>query len=47
MKYAFENPEILDKIPSDAEVVILPVDDQEFYEYNREMADKLFSQVGQ
>ena len=44
MRYAFENPEILDKIPPDAEVVILPFNDQKLCEYNRKMADKMFSQ---
>ena len=44
MKYAFDNPEVLDKIPSEAELVILPVDDEELYEYNRKMADKMFSE---
>lgn len=29
MKYAFENPEVLEKIPPDAELVILPIDDPE------------------
>ena len=44
MKYAFDYPEVLDKIPPEAELVILPVDDQELTEYNRKMADKMFSQ---
>ena len=45
MKYAFDNPEILDKIPPEAEVVILPVDDPELCEYNKQMADKMFSEA--
>lgn len=44
MRYAFNNPEVLEKIPPEAEVVILPIDDPELYEYNRKMADKMFSQ---
>lgn len=27
MKYAFDHPDILDKIPSDAELIIFPNDD--------------------
>ena len=44
MKYAFDNPDVLEKIPPEAELVILPIDDQELCEYNRKMADKMFSQ---
>ena len=44
MKYAFDNPEVLDKIPPEAELVILPIDDGELCEYNKQMADKMFSQ---
>ena len=44
MRYAFDNPEVLEKIPPEAEVVILPVDDQELCEYNKKMADRMFSQ---
>jgi hypothetical protein len=44
MKYAFDNPEVLEKIPPEAEIVILPIDDQELWVYNKKMADKLFSQ---
>ncbi len=44
MKYAFENPEVMDKIPPEAELVILPIDDQQMYEYNKKMADKMYSQ---
>ncbi len=44
MKYAFDNPEVLEKIPPEAEVVILPVNDNELYEYNKKMADEMFSQ---
>ena len=29
MKYAFNNPEVLEKIPPDAEVIIFPTDDPE------------------
>lgn len=34
MKYAFENPDVLEKIPPGAELIILPLDDPELYEYN-------------
>ena len=44
MKYAFNNPEVLEKIPPDAEVIILPTDDPELREHNKKMADKMFSQ---
>jgi hypothetical protein len=44
MKYAFDNPEVLDKIPPEAELVILPVDDRQLSVYNKKMADKMYSQ---
>jgi hypothetical protein len=44
MKYAFDNPEVMDKIPPEAELVILPVDDRKLCEYNKKMADKMYSQ---
>jgi selenocysteine lyase/cysteine desulfurase len=44
MKFAFESPEILERIPVEAELVILPIDDQELYKYNEDLANKLFSQ---
>jgi hypothetical protein len=44
MKYAFENPDVLEKIPPGAELIILPLDDPELYEYNKGMADRLVSQ---
>jgi hypothetical protein len=44
MKYAFENPDVMEKIPPEAELVILPIDDQQMYEYNKKMADKMYSQ---
>ncbi len=34
MKYIFENPGVLDKIPKGAVLVILPEDDRELYEEN-------------
>jgi len=43
MKYAFENPKVLEDIPPEAELVILPIDDSELYEYNRKAADKMMS----
>ncbi len=44
IKYTFENPEVLEKIPPSSEVVILPTDDPEIYEYNKKMAEKMSSQ---
>jgi hypothetical protein len=44
MKYAFENPKILEGIPSEAELIILPIDDPELHEYNKKMVDKITAQ---
>lgn len=41
MKYAFDHPDVLDKIPSEAELVILPTDDPELYNENKKTADSL------
>ncbi len=41
MKYAFEHPDVLDKIPPGAELVILPTDNSELYNENRKTADSL------
>jgi hypothetical protein len=41
MKYAFDHPEILDEIPPDAELVILPKGDPELYEANKRLAESL------
>lgn len=41
MKYAFEHPEILEKIPPDGELVILPENDPILYEKNLETVRKL------
>jgi len=43
MKYAFENPDVLERIPPDVELIILPIDDPELSEYNRKTADKILS----
>ena len=43
MKYAFENPNVLEGIPPEAELIILPIDDPELYEYNKKTADKMMS----
>jgi hypothetical protein len=43
MKYAFENPNVLEGIPPEAELIILPIDDPELYEYNKKAADKMMS----
>jgi siroheme synthase (precorrin-2 oxidase/ferrochelatase) len=34
MKYTFENPDVLDRIPKGAVLVILPEDDKELYDEN-------------
>jgi hypothetical protein len=39
-RYAQEHPEILDQIPDQAEVVLLPKDDPELYRINLESAQK-------
>jgi len=44
MKYAFENPEVIEEIPPDAELIILPIDDQELFKYNKSMGKKIMSQ---
>ncbi|MBI4691812.1 MAG: hypothetical protein HY754_16345 [Nitrospirae bacterium] len=31
MKYVFENPDVLDRIPKNAVLVLLPEDDEELY----------------
>jgi len=41
MKYAFDHPDILDKIPPDAELVIFPKDDPELLEENRKLAESM------
>lgn len=41
MKYAFEHPDVLDKIPREAELVILPINDPELYNENRKTVDSL------
>ena len=40
MGYAFDYPDILDGIPRDATLVILPRNNQELYEANLEIAKK-------
>lgn len=41
MKYAFDNPEILDQIPREAELVILPEDDPKLLKENLKTIEKL------
>jgi len=43
MRYAFQNPDVLDKIPKGAQLVILPEDDKELYEENLKILDDLKS----
>lgn len=40
MKYAFDNPDILDQIPPDAELVILPEDNPALYRENIKIAER-------
>jgi len=44
MKYVFEHPEILDKIPAEAQLVIIPNDDPVMAEENSKIAKNLKSQ---
>jgi len=46
MKYVFENPKVLEGIPPEAELIILPIDDPELYEYNKKAADRMMSKGG-
>jgi len=41
MRYAFDHPGILDQIPQDAQIVILPTDDPELSEENHKTASML------
>ena len=41
MKYAFDNPKVLEGIPPEAELIILPIDDPELSEYNKKTADRI------
>jgi hypothetical protein len=43
MKFAFENPKVLEEIPPEAELIILPINDPELYEYNKKAAAKILS----
>lgn len=40
MKYISENPDVLDRIPKGATLVILPEDDEELYKENIEIVEK-------
>ncbi|PIP19143.1 MAG: hypothetical protein COX41_04455 [Candidatus Omnitrophica bacterium CG23_combo_of_CG06-09_8_20_14_all_41_10] len=40
MKYTFENPDVLDRIPKGAVLVILPEDDEELYEENYKVLEE-------
>ncbi|MBI5191287.1 MAG: hypothetical protein HZA22_11540 [Nitrospirae bacterium] len=41
MKYAFKNPDILDRIPKGAELVILPENEPRMYKENMKLVEKL------
>lgn len=45
MKYAFDHPDILDKIPSDAELIIFPNDDPALLAENKKMAESMKKQA--
>ena len=40
MKYVFENPDVLDRIPKNAVLVILPEDDEELYRENYKVLEE-------
>lgn len=40
MKYTFENPDVLDRIPKGAALVILPEDDKELYAENYKILEQ-------
>ena len=39
-QYILEHPEVLERIPQGAEIVLLPQDDPELYSINLEAADR-------
>ena len=41
MKYAFEHPEVLNKIPPDTELILLPTNDIKLRAENKKMANSL------
>jgi len=41
MKYAFEHPEVLNKIPPEAELILLPTNDLKLRALNKKMAKSL------
>jgi len=41
MKYSFKHPDILDRIPKGAELVILPENEPKMYKENMKIVDKL------
>ncbi|MBI5191979.1 MAG: hypothetical protein HZA08_00890 [Nitrospirae bacterium] len=44
MKYAFDHTDVLDDIPADAELVILPTDDLLLYNENKTAVDSLLKE---
>lgn len=44
MKYAFDHPDILDKIPPDAELVILPKGDSKLCKENKKLAESMVNE---
>lgn len=40
MKYVFEHPDVLDRIPKGAVLVILPEDDKELYDENYKVLEE-------
>ena len=41
MRFAFDRPEILDSIPRDAQLVLLPINDEELYKENMKTLTRL------
>lgn len=45
-RYIFEHPEIEEKIPIDAEIILLPEFDKELKEYNLKLGENIESEGG-
>ncbi len=45
-RYVFEHPEIEEKIPADAEIILLPEFDKDLKEYNLKMGKEIESKKG-
>lgn len=40
MKYVFENPDVIDKLPKGAVLVLLPEDNKDLYDENHKLLDE-------